>query len=136
MTSKGPLSASTTRLMFRQFYDTYYGIFNHDAEGMDKLRPMALAAMFVQEDPWTYSLLHRYIWRFRHYELSKTYGLSLTEFFELPFYWAEALFVIEQYIAKAATKEMEERERKLKEEEAALRANQHRGLNNAYRLGR
>lgn len=96
ITTTRKMDAYSAVLALRECYETQYQIFNHDAVGQEKLHPMALVALHAKEDTFSYSLMHRFMWRFRQYEITKTWGYNLTDFLELPWHMTQAIFKIEQ----------------------------------------
>lgn len=87
---------------------------------------MALVAMHPKEDAWSYSLEHRFMWRFRQYEITKTWGYNLTDFLELPWYATQAIFRIEQKRAAEQLKRDEELRRQEKQMSAGVSRSDHR----------
>jgi hypothetical protein len=108
----GKMDSYTTTLALRECYETQYGIFNHDDPLQVKLNPMALVAMHPKEDTYAYSMEHRFMWRFRQYEICKTWGYDLSAFLELPWYQCQAIFRIEQRRAAEQLRKDEEAKRK------------------------
>lgn len=106
------MDAYTAELALRECYETHYGIFNHDDPVLVKQHPLALVEMHPKEDPFSYSLLHHYMWKFREYEITKHWGYNLEDFLQLPWDVSAAIFRIEQ---KRAAEQ-------LKRDQAAQRA--------------
>lgn len=96
VTKTGRMDAYTTMLALRESYETHYGLFDHDNPVALKQHPLALVALHPKEDVFSYSLLHRYMWKFRQYEIQKYWGYNLSEFLELPWDTTQAIFRIEQ----------------------------------------
>lgn len=101
----------TAQLLLRERYETQYRIFDHDSDHLQKLYPMALVAMHSKEDAFSYSLLHRLMWRFRLYGIHKEWGCDFKTFMELPWYQTQAIFAIEQRMAQQQLREEEARQR-------------------------
>lgn len=55
------------------------------------------------------------MWRFRQYEITKTWGYNLTDFLELPWHMTQAIFKIEQKRAAEQLKRDEEMRRQEKQ---------------------
>lgn len=128
------MDAYTAILALREVYETHYGIFDHDAPGLNRSRPLALAAMHPKEDTFTYSLEHRFMWRFRQYEICKNWGYDLTQFLNLPWYMTMAIFAIEQ--KRAADKLREEEEARRKQEMEERKQQSQAGLRHDIGRGR
>jgi len=116
--SKAKLDAYTTTLLWREAYETHYGIFNHDDVVLAKAHPLALVEKHAKEDAFTYSLMHRFMWKFRQYKIKDQWGYNLTEFLDLPWYYVQEIFMIEQRIA---TEQMRRDEEIRRREEAKQR---------------
>lgn len=116
------MDSYTTTLAWREYYETHFGIFNHDAPDAVKYNPLALVALHPKEDTYAYSLLHRFLWRFRQYRIQANWGYSLTEFLNLPWYYTEDIFRIEQ---KAIQEELRVNEQRRQQEAAQLQADEH-----------
>jgi hypothetical protein len=112
------MDSHTTTLLWREYYESHFGIFNHDQHGDPKLpatyRPLALVALHPKEDSFSYSLLHRFMWKFCQYKIKDTWGYNLSEFLALPWYHTQDIFNIEQ---RRAAEEMRREEERRKEEE-------------------
>lgn len=76
------LCSTDTRLLLTDRYETTYGICNHDQA--DPTRPLLLIAMHPAEDTCTGSVLYERLEQFADLCITKHFGLSLTEFLELP----------------------------------------------------
>lgn len=73
-------------------YQTEYGIHPHDRPRPD--RPLALVAMHPKEDVMEGGPLFSHIRKFYNYQITKHFGLSLSEFLELPPFVTELLYDI------------------------------------------
>lgn len=82
----------STKLVLQEEYETMYGIYNHDDPY--NRRPLALVGMQPKEDISRYSKLYRTIRRYALHEIHAKFGLSLTEFLDLPHDIVELLFEI------------------------------------------
>lgn len=78
-------------------YDTMYGIANYDG---DDVSGLDYVKMHPAEDVCPNSLLYDAIRKFGKRDIAKTFGLSLTEFLELPRDICEQLFTVGLEIAK------------------------------------
>lgn len=87
-------------------YQTEYGIYNH--ERRDPQRPLALVAMHPKENAMEGNTLFSHVRKFYNYQIYKNFGLSLTEFMELPPHVVELLYDIAQ--AEATQHESTSRE--------------------------
>jgi hypothetical protein len=114
------MDSATTTLAWREAYETHFGIFNHDDPAAMKTQPLALAAKHPKEDQFAFSLMHRFMWKFRQYKIKDSWGYNLSEFLELPWYYTQEIFAIEQRVAKQQL-EQEEEQRKREEAQAAER---------------
>lgn len=76
------LAPSDTQLLLRSLYESTYGIYDHDQD--DPERPLALMGFHTAEDSTTDSLLHERIRAFGLKNVTKYFGCSLNEFFDLP----------------------------------------------------
>lgn len=76
------ICATDVSLSLRDRYDTAYGIYNHNTPQSD--RPLALVGMHPSEDATTGSTLYERMALFEERQVFKRWGISLTEFFELP----------------------------------------------------
>jgi hypothetical protein len=122
ITKTKKMDSFTTTLLWREYYETHFGIFNHDDPKAPKYHPLALATLHPKEDSFSYSLLHRFMWKFRQYKIKDTWGYNLTEFLALPWYHTQDIFNIEQ---RHAAEEMR-REEERRKEEAQRAAETHR----------
>ena len=77
------LKFTDAQLLLMDAYETGFGIYNH-AQHTDNSRPLALVAMHWAEDNTTQSLLHERIEQFKDRNVYQIFGLSLTEFLDLP----------------------------------------------------
>lgn len=91
-------------------YQTEYGIFDH--QRASRHRPLALVAMHPKEDVVEGGPLFTHIRKYYHHQVHKHFGLSLSEFLELPPYVAEFLYEI----ARAEVTQEESRHRSLKKQ--------------------
>ena len=76
------LCASDTHLLLLDRYETTYGICDHVAVGAS--RPLALVAMHDAEDSTSGGLLYERIEQYQIKQVSKHFGISLTEFLNFP----------------------------------------------------
>lgn len=72
------------QLLLQDIYETSYGIFDHSQAAVDNSRPLALVAMHWEEDASTGSQLYERIELFKERQIYQIFGLSLTEFLDLP----------------------------------------------------
>ncbi len=98
----------SSTLALRECYETQYDIFNHDNRDLSKAHPLALVALHPKEDAFHYSMLHRYMWRYRQYEIGAKWNLSWLDFMQLPWAQVQAIFRIEQKHAQEQLKRDEE----------------------------
>ena len=83
LAATAPVLCSTdTTLLFRERYETIFGIFNHMALGAE--RPLALVAMHVGENNCVGSSLDERIKQFAELEVGKHFNISLKDMFDLP----------------------------------------------------
>ncbi len=83
-----------TQLVLREMYETQYGIFNHDDPINERERPLSIVALHPKENWTKWSRLYRTIRRYDFHDIKGKFGLSLTEFLELPREIVELLFEI------------------------------------------
>lgn len=76
------LDSIQAQIVLRDAYDTSYGIYDHSNENPN--RPMALVGMHPAENTTYHSRLYNAIRRYKIYDVKTHFGLSLTEFLELP----------------------------------------------------
>ena len=76
------LCATDAKLVLLELYENTYGIYNHAV--FDPDRPMANVAMHPAEDVSAGSLLDERIEQFADRQVSKFFGMSLTEFLQYP----------------------------------------------------
>lgn len=76
------LKSTDTALLMLDRYETTYGIYDH--VNNDPNRPLALVAMHPAEDSSTGSLLYESMEMFAELRITKHFGLSYTEYLELP----------------------------------------------------
>lgn len=119
--AKPNLDSHTTKLLWREVYETHFGIFNHDDPKLQKEHPLALVELHPKEDTFSYSLAHRLMWKFRQYKIKEQWGYNYTQFLELPWYYVQQIFQIEQRIA---TEQMRRDEEIRRQEEAKQRDEQ------------
>lgn len=96
LASTKAMDGYSAQLLNREFYETLYGIHNHADRTLSKNRPLASVAIHQAEDTYTYSMLRRYLFRYRHHEINKNWGLSLSEYLNLPWNIANDLFAIDR----------------------------------------
>lgn len=65
-------------------YETYYGIFDHSAQDLDKLRPLALVAMHETEDMGLFTRFKLMSESFARLRINENFGMSLMEYLDLP----------------------------------------------------
>lgn len=80
----------------RAAYQMEYGIFPHHNAQKKRHRPMALVAMHDKENSMEGGPIYTLIRGFYTHRIHKYFGLSLTEFLEMPCYQTELLFGITQ----------------------------------------
>ncbi|BEG72717.1 hypothetical protein [Pseudomonas phage PA1C] len=83
-------------MLTRKAYHKDYGIFDHDSPEAD---PLDLVRMHPKENVVEGGPERTWIRKFVNYKINDIYGLSLLEFFELPF--NDCLFMIELAESKA-----------------------------------
>lgn len=81
--AKVAMCPADTAIVLREKYETLLGIYNHD-HPPGPPRPLASIAMHWAEDASGGSLLYERIEQFEERKIHQRFGLSLTEFFELP----------------------------------------------------
>jgi hypothetical protein len=84
--------ATAAEIITLSCYQTEYGIFNHERPHPE--RPLALVAMHPKEDVVEGGPLYSHIRRYYNYQIYKHFGLSLSEFLELPMHLADLLYDI------------------------------------------
>lgn len=94
------LKTSDAQLLLRDSYETMFGIYNHETAPLD--RELAIMAMHPAEDAHTDSLLYERIEQFGQKQVTKYFGLSLTEFLEYP---RDLVFKVLEECEKLRTKE-------------------------------
>ena len=97
-TNRGFSDSYTTQLVLREEYQTVYGLYDHDN---DESRPLAAVAMLSKESVCTGDPLEEMIRRYRLHRINEKFGLSLTQFLELPRERVQFLF---ELCAQEATK--------------------------------
>lgn len=93
------VDAITAKMTMTEMYEASYGIFNHFAQGMGKMRPLSTVALHPSENRSHYDPFKA---------LAKTYadkikglfGISLLEFLELPSFRVRELIEIADEIRK------------------------------------
>ena len=90
-TNKGFGDSYTTQLTLREEYQTVYGIYDHDN---DNSRPLAAVAMLPKENVYTNDPLDEMLERYRLHRINEKFGLSLTEFLDLPRERVQRIFEI------------------------------------------
>lgn len=78
------LRFTDAQLLLQDIYESGYGIFDHSQAAVDNSRPLALVAMNWEENASDGSLLYERIELFKERQIYQIFGLSLTEFLELP----------------------------------------------------
>lgn len=78
----GALCSSDAEILMRERYETTYGICDHFNNTVD--RPLALIAMQWPEDTCSGSTLYERLSQYTIYGIQKHFGLSVTEFLDLP----------------------------------------------------
>lgn len=81
----------SANLLMREAYEISYGIYDHDR---DDTHPWSLVLHSIKEDYSTYSPLYNAFYRYRLRNIEKRWGLSVTEFLELPREFVELIFEI------------------------------------------
>ena len=76
-------------IILREAYDIAYGICDHNREDIS---PLSLVKLHPSEDYEAVSPLRQKIKRYYKYEVFNKFGLSLSEFFELPRDVTECIF--------------------------------------------
>lgn len=108
------IDSYSVQLVLRESYEMMYRIFNHD--GLEaKGRPLALVAMHPKEDATTFSRLHRTIQRYEKQGIKDMFGLSLTDFLNLPRDYVELLFRLAVEKMQAENPKIEQVARQLNE---------------------
>ena len=72
------------QILLLDVYESGYGIYDHSQHAVDNSRPLALVAMNWEEDASTGSQLYERIELFKERQIYQIFGLSLTEFLDLP----------------------------------------------------
>ncbi len=97
--TNGALGSYDLRLVLMEFYETQYQIYNHDDPALQS--PLALVSLHPKENATEYSLLYRYLERYRLTGIKEEFGLSVLEFLRLPMDVAEhLLFMARDAMAK------------------------------------
>lgn len=102
--------ATAAEVITLSCYQTEYGIYNHDRYDRG---PLSLVAQHPKENSMEGGALFVHIRRFFHYRLSKLFGLSLSEFLELPPFVVELLYEIARADATQQDKTHTEVQRQL-----------------------
>lgn len=76
----------------RTSYQTEYGIYDH--ERLHGHQPLAVVAMHPKEDVIEGGPLFTHIRRYHSHQIYKQFGVSLTEFLELPLHVVELLYAM------------------------------------------
>lgn len=74
--------STDTAIVLRERYETKYGLYNHDTSDPD--RPLALLGLHWGEDNSEGSVLYERIEQYEEREVWQRFGLSLSDFLELP----------------------------------------------------
>lgn len=75
------LDSITAQMLLREAYETSYHIYNHDAADAN---PLAMVTHHHKEEVSEYGALYRTFYNYRVKDVYKYWGLSITEFLELP----------------------------------------------------
>lgn len=86
------IDSISAKLLLREAYEQLYLIFDHNQ--LHKVRPLGLVAMHPKENVSDYSKLYRTVFRYKHQNIKEHFGLSLTEFLDLPHEMVELCFKI------------------------------------------
>lgn len=100
------------QLVIRDAYETQYGIFDH---GSAEAGPLALVEHRPKEDVTEYGSLYRTFYQYHLYEVHKEWGLSVTDFLNLPREYCALILRISSERAARLTKETNEQIRKTKQ---------------------
>lgn len=84
------LCSTDTQLLLRDRYETVYGIYNHEDPYGNRSLP--LVGMHWAEDTVTGCSLYEMIDMYVNHDIMKHFGLSLTDFLDLPTYVVTHLF--------------------------------------------
>ena len=99
------MPSSQSTLALAEIYETTLGLYNHGDEVARTSRPLALVELHPKEDTSTYSPLYRRIAEFHHLKIYEGWGLSLTEFMNLPHEYVEYILKLSRRGAAVAGKE-------------------------------
>jgi hypothetical protein len=107
------LISSDATLLLMEAYETTYGIHNHSSGDVE--RPLAAVAMHPPENALVGSTLYGRIEQFAEFGVAKHFGLSFSEFLDLPPYVAGRILEVssartklEGVVASGVAKSMEE----------------------------
>lgn len=75
------LDSIAAQLVIRDAYETQFGIFDH---GGPEAAPLSLVEYRAKEDVSEYGALYRTFYQYHLYEVHKEWGLSITDFLNLP----------------------------------------------------
>ena len=95
----------------QEAYEISYGIYDHDNED----HPWALALKSDREDYTSYSPMYHLFHRYRLRDIHKRWGLSITDFLELPHEYVELIFEITEQEDKKDQKAYNDVKRSLDE---------------------
>lgn len=93
--------AGNAELAMRVAYDTEYGIYDHNTAHRS---PMALVRMHPKEQLIEGGPLYKLVREYHSFKVYKEFGISLTEYLELPRFVTELLLGICKEETKAAIK--------------------------------
>lgn len=102
------LDSIETRIMLQEQYEQDFGIYNHDKQP----RPLSLVSMHPKENTVEAGSLFSLIRRYAMLNVKDTFGLSLTEWLNLPYDHADVVKHIcsEEMKSKAKSAEVARRE--------------------------
>lgn len=72
------------QIVLLSLYETYYGIFDHGVQELDKLKPLALIAMHETEDMSVFNRFKLMSETYARLHINENFGISLIEYLDLP----------------------------------------------------
>lgn len=99
------LDSISAQLVLGEIYDTEYEICDHDEPGRS---PLSLVGFQTKENYADYGPLHHMVYRYRFYDVYKHFGLSLTDFLELPREYTELIFDVISHENQKSSKDVDD----------------------------